>query len=185
MSPKTVKNAVEEMTDSAKKARDYSIGKMDTILDLSHDLFLAGIGSISLAQEEIEKLVKKLIEKGQVKEEDGKQYVKDLINKTKKTRKNLEESVEEKIQKKLPTLELPSRKVFNELTKKVDTIAGQIDKILSEIPEAGTERKKRTVSTAKTTKAAKPKPVVKKTKAAAPKAQKATGAKLKMVKKED
>ncbi len=176
---KKVTGSAKKVTGSAKKATELPSKHVDTVIDLTHDLFLASIGGFALAQEEIEKLVKKLIERGQIKEEDGKKYISDLLNKTKKAGKVLETKVEEKFQDKVPTLEIPSRKIFDDLVKKVEAISAQVDALTTAKPKKkAPARKKRTTAkkTAPKTTVKKTAPVAEapKTKTAAPAAEEKT-----------
>lgn len=146
---KKVAESAKKMAGSAKRATDIHSGHIDTVIDLTHDLFLASIGGLTLAQEEIEKLVRKLIERGQIKEEDGKKYINNLMNKSKKAGKALEARVEEKFQDKIPTLELPGRKVFNDLVKKVDAISTQVDELTDAKPKKKAPTRKKRATTSK------------------------------------
>jgi hypothetical protein len=47
------------------------------VLSLAHKVLLAGIGVVALTQEEIEKFVAKLVERGEIAEQDGKKLVSD------------------------------------------------------------------------------------------------------------
>src|SRR5438552_8651713 len=63
---------------SSSPARKESFG------ELLRKFALASVGAVVLAQEEIEEFVRRLVEKGELAEKDGRTLVRDLLEKWKK-----------------------------------------------------------------------------------------------------
>ena len=118
----TVENKTKSMKDITQKG-------MDHFADFAHNVFLAGLGGISLAQEEVEKFTKKLVERGQITEKDGVQLVKKIMKKTDRNRTTIEDKIDAAIQKILPKLNLPEKTDIRTLEEKIDTLARAIDKL--------------------------------------------------------
>ena len=49
------------------------------MVDAVHKVFLAGIGAVALAKEDMEDLVGKLVERGEIAEADGRKLMKDVM----------------------------------------------------------------------------------------------------------
>ena len=93
------------------------------LAELLRKVMLAGIGAASLAQEEAESFIQKLIEKGELAEKEGRVLMKDMREKRRqKTEEHLDVRIAAIIERmKIPTksdIDIVSEKIA-ELTKKV------------------------------------------------------------------
>ncbi|MCB8926916.1 MAG: phasin family protein [Ardenticatenaceae bacterium] len=99
-------------------------------------VMLAGVGAVSVAQDEAEKFVNKLVEKGEIAEQDGRSLLNDLADKRKQRAQESSKRVSDELEKRMESLlnrmniptkadiEQLSTKVA-ELTKKIDTLKEQ------------------------------------------------------------
>ena len=99
-------------------------------------VMLAGVGAVSVAQDEAEKFVNKLVEKGEIAEKDGRSLLNDLADKRKQRAQESSKRVSDELEKRMESLlnrmniptkadiEQLSTKVA-ELTKKIDTLKEQ------------------------------------------------------------
>jgi poly(hydroxyalkanoate) granule-associated protein len=71
------------------------------MLETAHKVLLAGIGVIALTQEEVEKFVNKLVERGEIAEKDGRNMIKDILERRKKQAEEVRTDTEEKVDKRL------------------------------------------------------------------------------------
>ena len=119
-------NIEEEAVEEGKNA----------FVDGIRRVLLAGVGAISVAQDEAEKFVHKLIEKGEIAEKDGRSLLNDLAENRKQRAQESSKRVSDELEKRMegllnrmniPTksdIEQLSTKVA-ELTKKIDTLKEQ------------------------------------------------------------
>jgi poly(hydroxyalkanoate) granule-associated protein len=112
-----------------RNVRDVTQKRIDHFVDFTHKVFLAGLGGFSLAQEEAERFSKRLVDRGQITEKEGRQLVKKIMTKTKKNRASIEEKIDVGIKKALPRLNLPNKSDISSIEKKIDSLAKEIDKI--------------------------------------------------------
>jgi poly(hydroxyalkanoate) granule-associated protein len=104
-------------------------------------VFLAGLGAVALAEEEIEKFVHKLVEKGTLAENEGRKWLKEVAEKYKQTKDKVH-SIETSLEKTsmgnleylLSKLNIPSKNQFEDLTKKVDELRARIDELSKKLP---------------------------------------------------
>ena len=99
--------------------------------DLIKKTILTGLGIISLSKEKAEKIVKDLVNEGEVSESEGSKLVKDLLDKVEDNKKAIEKQVEKTVHGVLKKLNVPSRKDITGLNSKIE----KLDKKLSEKKE--------------------------------------------------
>ena len=99
-------------------------------------VLLAGVGAVSAAQDEAEKFVHKLVEKGEIAEKDGRALLNDLAENRKQRAQDSSKRVSDELEKRMESLlnrmniptksdiEQLSNKVA-ELTKKIETLKDQ------------------------------------------------------------
>lgn len=133
---------VEEKQAPEKPAREVKVEKealkqkIEHMTELVHKAFLAGLGGISLAHEEVEKFVKRAIERGEVSEKEGKKLARELIEKTKKKgdasakKSKLSQKVKSAFPKLNLKIELPSKKDFEELNSQINELNKKVDQLL-------------------------------------------------------
>lgn len=103
----------------------------NAFLDAAHKVLLAGIGAISLTQEEVEKFVAKLVERGEIAEKDGRKMLKDVMDRRKKQAEEVRSETEEKVDKRLDDvlarLNVPTRDDIDALSKQIAALTRKVD----------------------------------------------------------
>ncbi|MCA9922570.1 MAG: phasin family protein, partial [Anaerolineales bacterium] len=83
----------EEVTETSK---DFLSGLRRVLM--------AGVGAVSLAQEEVEGFVTKLIDRGEIAEKDGRKLVDEFMDKRKKRAEESSKRVESEIEQRMEGL---------------------------------------------------------------------------------
>lgn len=103
----------------------------NALLDAAHKVLLAGIGVVALTQEEVEKFVAKLVERGEIAEKDGRNMLKDVMERRKKqaeeVRSETEEKVDRRLDEVLARLNVPTRDDIEALSKQIATLTRKVD----------------------------------------------------------
>ena len=106
------------------------------MLEIARKVLLAGIGAVALAQEEIEEFVNKLVERGEIAEQDGRRLMKDVIERRKKkaeeVRSDTEEQFEQRMEEILTRMNIPSKTDIDDLGKKVTALSRKVDQLKKE-----------------------------------------------------
>jgi poly(hydroxyalkanoate) granule-associated protein len=101
------------------------------MLETAHKVLLAGIGVIALTQEEVEKFVNKLVERGEIAEKDGRHMVKDILERRKKqaeeVRTDTEEKVDKRLEDMLARMNVPTRDDIDGLSKQIAALTRKIE----------------------------------------------------------
>ena len=136
----------------AKKKKDLQT----EVKDSAHQIFLAGLGALALAEEEGSRLFKTLVEKGEGFEKRGKKQF-DKVSKSVEGQFDsaldqaegawgkLGRSFDERVAGALQRLGVPSRMEIQKLTKRVEQLTKKVDQTK---PKSTTRR--RSTRTAKT-----------------------------------
>ncbi|MFZ0548109.1 MAG: phasin family protein [Candidatus Promineifilaceae bacterium] len=105
----------------------------NALLEMAHKVLLAGIGVVALTQEEVEKFVAKLVERGEIAEKDGRKMVKDVMERRKKqaeeVRSDTGEKVDRRVDEMLTRLNVPTRDDIDALSKQIATLTRKVDAI--------------------------------------------------------
>jgi polyhydroxyalkanoate synthesis regulator phasin len=99
------------------------------VLSLAHKVLLAGIGVVALTQEEIEKFVAKLVERGEIAEQDGKKLVSDVMEKRKKEAKKAEGELDRRLEELLDRMNVPSKGDIDALSAKITELGKKVDEL--------------------------------------------------------
>ncbi len=110
--------------------------------NMVHRVLLAGIGAVALTQEEIEKFVNRLVERGEIAEQDGRKMLKDVMErrrrKTEEAEAEAEEAVAEigsevdrRIESILHRMNVPTKTDINALSEKISLLSEKVDQLNS------------------------------------------------------
>lgn len=105
----------------------------NAFLEAAHKVLLAGIGVVALTQEEVEKFVGKLVERGEIAEKDGRTMLKDLMERRKKQAQELRSETGEKLDQRmdevLARMNVPTRDDIETLSKQIASLTRKVDAI--------------------------------------------------------
>lgn len=94
-------------------------------------VLMAGIGAVSLAQEEVESFVNKLVERGELAEKDGRKLIDEFSENRRKraeeSTKKVETEVEKRMESLLNRMNIPSKSDIDSLSKKVAELTKKVD----------------------------------------------------------
>jgi poly(hydroxyalkanoate) granule-associated protein len=103
------------------------------MLDLARKVVLATIGAVALTQEELEKFVQKLIERGEIAEHDGRKLINDAREKrrtkTEKVKSGTEGQLDRRMEDLLGRMNIPSKSDIESLNQKISALSEKIDEL--------------------------------------------------------
>ncbi len=101
------------------------------MLEMARKVLLAGIGAFALTQEEVEKIVNKLIERGEIAEKDGRKLIKDIMEKrrkkTEEVRVETEDELEKRMEDMMSRMNIASKSDIDSLNRKITTLSKKLD----------------------------------------------------------
>ncbi len=92
-------------------------------------VMLAGIGAVALTMDALEDLVDKLVERGELSEEEGRKLIKDMLERRKKDAKKAEEELNKRVDDLMARFDMPSKAEFDDLSAKIDALTAKVDEL--------------------------------------------------------
>ena len=119
------------MVTKVKEAKDkvQNGATSNPIFESVRKVLLASVGAVSLAQSEMEELVNKLVERGEIKEKDGRKLMDELREKQRKQTKKAEKELDKRLDDILARLNIPTRSDIDALNKKIAELTKKIDEL--------------------------------------------------------
>ncbi len=95
--------------------------------------FLASIGAVATAQEELEVLVNRLVEKGEKAEREGRKTFKEAVERrrrqTSRLEKQLDERIETVVEKVLARMNVPTKSDIDRLSAKIAELTHKVEEL--------------------------------------------------------
>lgn len=126
------------MSDPAKETEQEvqtPVTEENWVDHLKHLLF-AGLGAVAMAQEEVEVLVKKLVQKGTIAEQEGRKWIKEVWDKGCKQTKDKVNTIEnrlENVEEVFKKYTLPSKAQFEKLSKEVEELRKKVEELCNKL----------------------------------------------------
>jgi poly(hydroxyalkanoate) granule-associated protein len=99
------------------------------MFDLLRHVLLASIGAVVIVEEEIEALVNKMIERGEIAEKDGKKLVREVMDKRKGKAQKLDEQIKKDVEAVLERISIPTKADVEELSQKITVLTTKVDEL--------------------------------------------------------
>lgn len=100
-------------------------------IDAARNVLLASIGAVALAQDELEDIVTRLVDRGEIAEKDGRKMMKDLVERRKQkvesSRSDIGDELEDRIEKVLHRLNVPTKRDIEEINRKLAILSEKVD----------------------------------------------------------
>jgi poly(hydroxyalkanoate) granule-associated protein len=135
---KAVEEQVAEVTKEAKKAAKGQTAESkpvesNPLVDAVHKVLLAGIGAVALAKEDMEDLVGKLVERGEIAEADGRKMMKDVMDRRKKQAseqtKKAEDVLDQRVEDVMTRMNIPTKDEIEALSAKITALTKKVDEL--------------------------------------------------------
>jgi poly(hydroxyalkanoate) granule-associated protein len=118
----------DEQEQSASASRNY---------EAMQRLFLAGIGALSIAYEESDKLLKQFVERGEEVQKDGPKIVDEIVEGVRQhgqegiSSDQLQAQLDKGVQQLLQNLNIPSKSDIDDLNEKIDKLSARLEEMSS------------------------------------------------------
>ncbi|HFD38604.1 MAG TPA: poly(hydroxyalkanoate) granule-associated protein [Anaerolineae bacterium] len=99
------------------------------IFALARKVLLAGVGAVVLTQEEIEKVINRMVERGEIAEQDGRKLLREVMDKRKKEAKKAEDEMDRRIEEILARLNVPTKSDIDALSAKITALTKKVDEL--------------------------------------------------------
>jgi poly(hydroxyalkanoate) granule-associated protein len=97
------------------------------LFDLSRKVLLAAVGAVALAQDEIEEYVKRLVERGEIAEKDGRALMQEVFERRKNIRAKMKQKAGRHLNEAFAQMDLPTRQDMEKISKRVAELSKKVD----------------------------------------------------------
>ena len=113
------------MVKQAVKAEE-GLEERSPLFEAARKVLLAGMGAVALTQDEAEKFVDKLVERGEIARQDGKKLVREVAEKRSKRGRD---ELDKRVQDLLDRMNVPTKADFEALSAKITALAEKVDEL--------------------------------------------------------
>ena len=100
-----------------------------SILESLRRVLLASVGVVALTIEEIGELVDKLVERGEIAEQEGKKLVIEIKEKRKKKTDEAEDLASSRMRELMDKMDIPTKSDIDALSAKIATLSKKVDEL--------------------------------------------------------
>jgi len=113
------------MAKKAVKTVEEVVEERSPLFEAARKVLLAGMGAVALTQEEADKFVKKLVERGEIAEKDARKLLREVQDKRKKGASELDKRLEEALDR----LSVPTKADIEALGEKIAALTEKVDEL--------------------------------------------------------
>ena len=113
------------MAKKAVKTVEETVEERSPLFEAARKVLLAGMGAVALTQEEADKFVKKLVERGEIAEKDARKLLREVQDKRKKGASELDKRLEEALDR----LSVPTKADIEALGEKIAALTEKVDEL--------------------------------------------------------
>jgi len=99
------------------------------LLGVARKVLMAGIGAVALAQDEMEEFVNKLVERGEIAEQDGRKLVREVVERRKKEAAAAEGELDKRLEQLLARMNVPTKSDIDTLSAKITALTKKVDEL--------------------------------------------------------
>jgi polyhydroxyalkanoate synthesis regulator phasin len=121
--------AEKQEPEVAEMSEEEVVIEEPSILDSLRRVLLASVGVVALTIEEVGDLVDKLVERGEIAEQEGKKLIVEIKEKRKKKTDEAEEMTSSRVREALDRMDIPTKSDIDELSKKITTLSKKVDEL--------------------------------------------------------
>lgn len=108
------------------------------LYEITRKVVLAALGAVGMAQDEVENFVEKLIERGEIAEQDGRKLIDEIREKSRETLKKSRERVqsrlglesrEEELEEILHRMDIPTKSDIKALSAKIAALTRKVEEL--------------------------------------------------------
>lgn len=115
--------------ETSVDVEDVMESESPSLLSTLRKLALASIGAAVVAQDELEKFIQKMAEKGEIAEKDARKLIDEVISRRKEGFKKADVEFDKRLEQALARLNIPTKSDIEALMNQVDALSKKIEEI--------------------------------------------------------
>ena len=119
---------VDRDPDRVEAEIEAEMGR-NPFMAMTRKVLLASIGAVALAQDEMENFVDRLVDRGELAEQEGRELLRDVMEKRRRETRRAEVEVETRVEDTLQRMNVPTRSDIEQLGAKITALSRKIDEL--------------------------------------------------------
>ena len=121
--------ADEKEENNVEVSEEEVVVEEASILESLRRVLLASVGVVALTIEEMGELVDKLVERGEIAEQEGKNLVNEIKEKRKKKTGEAEDVASTRMREMMDKMDIPTKSDIDALSAKIATLSKKVDEL--------------------------------------------------------
>ena len=121
--------AAEKETKKVEVSEEEVVVEETSILESLRRVLLASVGVVALTIEEMGDLVDKLVERGEIAEQEGKKLISEIKEKRQKKTGKAEDVASTRMHEMMDKMDIPTKSDIDALSAKITTLSKKVDEI--------------------------------------------------------
>jgi polyhydroxyalkanoate synthesis regulator phasin len=92
-------------------------------------LLLAGLGTVVVAQDEMEHFIEKMVEKGEIAEKDARKLIKEVVDRRREGAKKAEAEIDKRVEEALNRMNIPTKADIEALSNKITALTKKVEEL--------------------------------------------------------
>ncbi len=123
----------EETTTKAPEQTTETEKERGTVMDTVRAVLLASIGALALSKEELDKILARLVEKGELTQREAQKVIEEVLERQKKEASTWEQRLASELEKRMESvlkrLNMPTRKDIEALEAQIEALSKKLEEL--------------------------------------------------------
>lgn len=117
------------MATKAKSEETLEEQEVSPMYEGMRKLILASIGAVAIAQEELENLINKLVERGELAEKEGKKILDEMKERRRRKSAKAETEINKRVEELMKNMNVPTKDDIDAISKKINDLDKKVDSL--------------------------------------------------------
>lgn len=115
--------------ETTQKTGEVVPEERSMVYETLRKLLLAGLGTVVVAQDEMEHFIEKMVEKGEIAEKDARKLIKEVVDRRREGAKKAEVEIDKRVEEALNRMNIPTKADIEALSNKITTLTKKVEEL--------------------------------------------------------
>jgi len=115
--------------ETTQKTGEVVPEERSMVYETLRKLLLAGLGTVVVAQDEIEHFIEKMVEKGEIAEKDARKLIKEVVDRRREGAKKAEAEIDKRVEEALNRMNIPTKADIEALSNKITALTKKVEEL--------------------------------------------------------
>lgn len=115
--------------ETTQKTGEVVPEERSMVYETLRKLLLAGLGTVVVAQDEMEHFIEKMVEKGEIAEKDARKLIKEVVDRRREGAKKAEAEIDKRVEEALNRMNIPTKADIEALSNKITALTKKVEEL--------------------------------------------------------